>query len=164
MTANAILRTTGLGKNFGHFAANENIDFSVSQGELRAVIGPNGAGKTTFFNLISGFMLPTAGSIVYKDQDITNAPGPHRVRLGIAKAFQTANLYPNESVQQNVRLAALARVQGSFALEVFHGSARLANVDAIAQRALERVDLGNVVTARAGDLAHGDKKRLDIAI
>ncbi|GAC1404624.1 MAG: ABC transporter ATP-binding protein [Candidatus Velthaea sp.] len=159
-----ILQTRGLGKRFGHFAANADIDFSVQPGELRAVIGPNGAGKTTFFNLISGITPPTDGSIAYKGQDITHATGSKRVRLGIAKAFQTANLYPNDSVEQNVRLAALARVQGPFALQVFRRSTRLGNVDTIAYRALERVDLAGVAGVRAGDLSHGDKKRLDIAI
>jgi ABC-type branched-subunit amino acid transport system ATPase component len=162
--AGPILQTKALGKRFGNFAANADIDFSVNEGELRAVIGPNGAGKTTFFNLLSGFTPPTSGTITYKDREITNASGPARVRIGIAKAFQTANIYPNETVEQNVRLAALARIQGPFALQVFRRSNRLSAVDAGAARALDRVDLTRLSATRAGDLAHGDKKRLDIAI
>jgi branched-chain amino acid transport system ATP-binding protein len=162
--AQAILQTTGLGKRFGHFAANSDIDFSVNAGELRAVIGPNGAGKTTFFNLLSGITLPSDGSIQYKGRDITRVGGTQRVRLGIAKAFQTANVYPEQTVEQNVRLAALARVQGPFAFQVLFGSARLREVETIAARALERVDLGAGAHLRCGDLSHGDKKRLDIAI
>jgi branched-chain amino acid transport system ATP-binding protein len=160
----AVLETRGLGKRFGHFAANSGIDFSVNPGELRAVIGPNGAGKTTFFNLLSGLTLPTEGTIRYKGRDITQTAGPKRVRLGIAKAFQTANVYPQDTVAHNVRLAALARVQGPFALEVFRGSGRLEDVNALAAAALERVDLSAVAHVRSGDLSHGDKKRLDIAI
>jgi len=159
-----ILETKGLGKRFGHFAANADIDFVVRAGELRAVIGPNGAGKTTFFNLLSGITLPSDGTITYKGRDITSAGGPARVRLGIAKAFQTANIYPDQTVAQNVRLAALARVQGSFALQVFRRSGRLGKVDEIAERALDRVELAALIHTRAGDLSHGDKKRLDIAI
>ncbi len=159
-----ILQTKGLGKRFGHFAANAEIDFAVHAGELRAVIGPNGAGKTTFFNLLSGITLPSDGTITYKGGDISTAGGPARVRLGIAKAFQTANIYSDQTVGQNVRLAALARVQGSFALQVFRRSGRLGKVDEIAERALDRVELGELVHTRAGDLSHGDKKRLDIAI
>jgi len=162
--ADPILQTRGLGKRFGHFAANADIDFSVQPGELRAVIGPNGAGKTTFFNLISGITPATDGSITYKGHDITHTTGTKRVRLGIAKAFQTANVYPNDTVEQNVRLAALARVQGPFALQVFRRSTRLGRVDEIARHALERVDLAGVASMRSGDLSHGDKKRLDIAI
>ena len=159
-----ILQTRGLGKSFGHFAANSAIDFAVRAGELRAVIGPNGAGKTTFFNLLSGITLPTAGTIQYKGRDITQAGGPQRVRIGIAKAFQTANVYANQTVEQNVRLAALARVQGPFAFQVLRRSARLHDVSALANAALARVDLDAVSHARSGDLSHGDKKRLDIAI
>jgi branched-chain amino acid transport system ATP-binding protein len=160
----AILTTRGLGKKFGNFAANSDIDFSVQEGELRAVIGPNGAGKTTFFNLLSGLASSTSGAIVFKGQDITTLSGPARVVRGIAKAFQTSNIYPDETVLQNCRLAAIAKVQGSFAPEFFRSSQRLSAVDEIAREALSLVDLTSLADERAGDLSHGDKKRLDIAI
>jgi len=160
----AILHTMGLGKRFGHFAANSDINFSVRPGELRAVIGPNGAGKTTFFNLLSGLVEATDGEIFFKGDRITQIAGPRRVARGIAKAFQTANVYPEESVFQNCRLAALAHTQGLFSLEVFRRSTRLGGVDRIAEEALELVDLAAFAQTRAGDLSHGDKKRLDIAI
>jgi ABC-type branched-subunit amino acid transport system ATPase component len=160
----AILETKRLGKRFGAFAANSDIDFSVRAGELRAVIGPNGAGKTTFFNLLSGVTDATDGDIYFKGSRITHLAGPRRVARGIAKAFQTANVYPDESVLQNCRLAALAHTQGFFSLELFRRSNRLAGVDAIAEEALELVDLQALADARAGDLSHGDKKRLDIAV
>jgi branched-chain amino acid transport system ATP-binding protein len=159
-----ILQTRGLGKSFGHFAANADIDFAVEAGEVRAVIGPNGAGKTTFFNLLAGVTPASAGTIAFDGGDVTRASGQHRVRLGIAKAFQTANIYPDATVLQNCRLAALARITGAFNLQVLRGSSRIGGVDAMAQEALGRVDLGGVAHVRAGDLSHGDKKRLDIAI
>jgi branched-chain amino acid transport system ATP-binding protein len=162
--SDALLETKGLGKRFGNFAANSGIDFSVRAGELRAVIGPNGAGKTTFFNLLSGLAQPTEGEIYFKGEPISKFSGPRRVARGIAKAFQTANIYPEESVYQNVRLAALARVQGSFALEPFRRSQRLGGVATLAREALEQVDLQALADERAGDLSHGDKKRLDIAL
>jgi ABC-type branched-subunit amino acid transport system ATPase component len=90
--------------------------------------------------------------------------GTSRVHLGIAKAFQTASLYTDQTVRQNCRLAALARVQGRFALQVFRRSTRLDDVDALAERAMGRLELTGVADVRAGDLSHGDKKRLDIAI
>lgn len=160
----ALLQTRNLGKSFGHFAANAAIDFSVKVGELRAVIGPNGAGKTTFFNLLSGVTSPTSGTIMFDGRDVTEDSGPSRVHIGIAKAFQTASIYNDQSVRQNCRLAALAHIQGGFALEVLRRSQRLGRVDELAQAALERVDLSAVADTRAGDLSHGDKKRLDIAI
>jgi len=128
------------------------------------VIGPNGAGKTTFFNVLAGIAQASAGEIYFKGQAITKLSGPRRVARGIAKAFQTANLYPDDSVFQNVRLAALARVQGSFALEPFRRSRRLGDVETLASGALEQVDLLGLADERAGDLSHGDKKRLDIAL
>ncbi len=160
----AILETNNLGKRFGAFAANSAIDFSVAEGELRAVIGPNGAGKTTFFNLLSGIADPTEGEITFRGEKITHLAGPRRVARGIAKAFQTANVYPDETVFQNCRLAALARTQGLFKLEVFRSSRRDGSIDEIAREALELVDLQSMSDLRAGDLSHGDKKRLDIAV
>jgi branched-chain amino acid transport system permease protein len=160
----ALLETRNLGKSFGHFAANAAIDFSVAPGELRAVIGPNGAGKTTFFNLLSGVTTPTSGSITFDGRDVTGAGGPQRVRIGIAKAFQTASIYNDQTVRQNCRLAALAHVQGGFAFQVFRRSRHLRSVDELAENAMALVDLGDVADIRAGDLSHGDKKRLDIAI
>ncbi len=159
-----ILETRKLGKRFGHFAANADIDFRVSAGELRAVIGPNGAGKTTFFNLIAGTTDATEGEILLRGRPVTKLDGPARVRLGIAKAFQTANIYPEQSVRQNARLAALARAQGAFSLDLFRRSTRLHGVDELADEALAQVDLSSVAHLRSGDLSHGDKKRLDIAL
>jgi ABC-type branched-subunit amino acid transport system ATPase component len=164
MSETPILKTTGLGKRFGHFAANSDIGFTVREGELRAVIGPNGAGKTTFFNLLSGITLPSDGTIEFKGQRIDHLAGPRRVQRGIAKAFQTANVYPDQTVLQNCRLAALARAQGLFALQLFARSTRLGSVDDLAREALELVDLAEAADTRAGDLSHGDKKRLDIAV
>jgi ABC-type branched-subunit amino acid transport system ATPase component len=160
----AILETRRLGKSFGHFAANADIDFSVEPGELRAVIGPNGAGKTTFFNVLAGTIPASSGMIRFKGEDVTRASGHRRVHLGIAKAFQTANLYPDQTVRQNARLAALGHVQGPFALQMLRRSSRLSAVDEIAERALARLELSDVAGIRCGDLSHGDKKRLDIAI
>jgi branched-chain amino acid transport system ATP-binding protein len=160
----AILTTQGVSKSFGSFVANDGIDFAVEAGEVRAVIGPNGAGKTTFFNVLAGVTTASAGTITFAGTDVTYTSGQHRVRLGIAKAFQTANIYPDASVLQNCRLAALARVTGAFTAQMFRRSLRLSAVDEMAREALERVDLGGAAALRAGDLSHGDKKRLDIAI
>jgi branched-chain amino acid transport system ATP-binding protein len=159
-----MIETRKLGKSYGHFAANAEIDFHVEPGELRAVIGPNGAGKTTFFNVLAGTTEATRGTIRFKNRDITGLDGTARVHLGIAKAFQTPNLFTDRTVLQNCRLAALAHVQGAFALQTLHRSSRLREVDGIAGRALDRLELGALAGVRAGDLSHGDQKRLDIAI
>jgi branched-chain amino acid transport system permease protein len=159
-----VLRTANLGKWFGAFAANSEITLSVQPGEMRAVIGPNGAGKTTLFNVLAGTTPPSDGQIYFKNEAMTHLDGPRRVRRGIAKAFQTANIYNDQTVLQNCRLAALAKVQGTFAPQFLLRSDRLSEVDEMAHQALERLDLGELAGRRAGDLSHGDKKRLDIAI
>ena len=159
-----MLETQGLGKRYGNFAANTDIDFAVNEGELRAVIGPNGAGKTTFFNVIAGTIPASAGDIRFRGKSIVAQSGTHRVQAGIAKAFQTANIYHDQTVFQNCRLAALAKVQGEFALQMFAPSTRLQTVDDYAHAALAAVELTGVELVRAGDLSHGDKKRLDIAM
>jgi ABC-type branched-subunit amino acid transport system ATPase component len=159
-----VLTVNNLTMDFGGIRALNGVDLRVEQGQIVALIGPNGAGKTTFFNLLAGLMRPSAGKIAFEGHDVTRESAPHRVHLGIAKAFQTANLYPEQTVLQNCRLAALARMQGPFALEVFRRTERFARIDEQAREALERVDLAGMADVRAGDLAHGDKKLLDIAI
>jgi ABC-type branched-subunit amino acid transport system ATPase component len=159
-----LLETRGLTKRFGNFSANSDIDFSVAPGELRAVIGPNGAGKTTFFNMLAGTTSISDGVLTFKGRAITQTAGPARVALGIAKAFQTANIYPEQTVLQNCRLAALAKRQGQFSFEFFRPSKRLSDIDETAAEALDLLHLGDIAQLRAGDLSHGDKKRLDIAI
>jgi len=159
-----ILVVKSLSRYFGKFAAVSDVNFRVRSGELRAVIGPNGAGKTTFFNVLAGLRGASEGAIYFKGHDITRMPGPQRVALGIAKAFQTANVYADETVFQNVRLAALAKVQGTFRPEFLRASRRLDEVGELAHDALEMLDLASMSETRVGDLSHGDKKRLDIAV
>jgi branched-chain amino acid transport system ATP-binding protein len=114
--------------------------------------------------MLAGTTTASVGEIRFKGAPITHVAGPKRVALGIAKAFQTANIYPEQSVFQNCRLAALAKTQGLFAPELFRRSIRLGGVDELAHEALDAVDLGSLAGERAGDLSHGDKKRLDIAV
>jgi branched-chain amino acid transport system ATP-binding protein len=97
-----LLAVEGLGKHFGGIHAVEGVDLSVPRGGITAIIGPNGAGKTTFFNLVSGFHLPTAGRILFEGRDVTTFP-PHRVaRLGVARTFQTTQLFAEATVLDNV--------------------------------------------------------------
>jgi branched-chain amino acid transport system ATP-binding protein len=100
--AETLLQVEGLGKHFGGLHAVEGVDLVVPPGEITAIIGPNGAGKTTFFNLVSGFHLPTAGRIFFDGTDVTKLP-PHRIaRLGVARTFQTTQLFADATVLDNV--------------------------------------------------------------
>ena len=161
----SIIETFGLGKLFGHFAANADIDFTVDPG--RAARGDRPERRRQ-----DDVLQPARRNDRRRPRERSTtraatsaAPAARkRVHLGIAKAFQTASLYPDQTVRQNCRLAALAHVQGPFALQVFRRSTRLDDVDALAERAMARLELSDVADVRAGDLSHGDKKRLDIAI
>ena len=103
----AILETRGLTRHFRGLIANQEIDFTLRGGEIRAVIGPNGAGKTTFLSMISGHLRPSAGRVVYKGADITERSVVQRARLGIARKFQTPTVFDNLTVYRNVELAVL---------------------------------------------------------
>src|SRR6516164_1380875 len=101
-----VLEVKNATKRFGSLIAVRDISLSVPKGELRAIIGPNGAGKTTFFNLISGFFRPSAGTILFDGRDVTALPAHQRVALGMVRTFQITEIFPELSVFENVRIGA----------------------------------------------------------
>jgi len=101
------LEVRALSKSFGGLAVTTNVNLSVAQGERRLIIGPNGAGKTTLFNLITGELKPTRGSIALFGREITHAPSRLRAHLGIARTYQIITLFPDESLLRNVTLSLL---------------------------------------------------------
>src|ERR1035438_1014868 len=98
------LETRDLTIRFGGHVAVNRVSCTFRPGELTAIVGPNGAGKTTYFNLISGQLRPSDGSILFDGADITGLSAPLRTRAGLGRAFQLTNLFPNLSVEENVRL------------------------------------------------------------
>lgn len=149
-----ILSTSGLKRHFGGLKAVDGIDFSLNAGEIRAIIGPNGAGKTTFVSLLSGRTGVTEGRIMFQGQDITRVPAFRRVRLGIAYTFQITNIYPKLSVMENVRIAALGRAQRGDRL----------STDVEARAMLAAVGLADRATHRAGEMAYGHQRLLEVAM
>jgi len=113
----SLLQVNNVSKSFGSLVAVRDVSLIVEPGELRAVIGPNGAGKTTFFNLISGLFAPTAGSIVFAGQDITDLVPHRRVALGMARTFQITEIFPELSVAENVRIG--VEVAGGYRLRAW---------------------------------------------
>ena len=103
------LEVKNVSKRFGNLLAVNNISLAVPKGELHAIIGPNGAGKTTFFNLISGFFPPTAGTIWFDGRNITRLSAHRRVVLGMARTFQITEIFPELTVFENVRISAFKR-------------------------------------------------------
>lgn len=159
--AEVVLRTRGLTWRVGGFTIVEAVDLDVRRGEFLSVIGPNGAGKSTLVNLLSGTVRPAAGSIELGGRDITRTGPAGRVRAGLGRTFQTSSVFPGLSVLENARLAAAGPV-GS--LSVWR---RPCDGDPASRRAnqvLDEVGLGSRARDRAGNLPHGDKRKLEIAL
>src|SRR5476649_2501411 len=112
MSSDIILETQGLSKEFKGFAAVSNVNLRVKRGEIHALIGPNGAGKTTFFNLLTKFLTPTSGTILYNGVDITAERPEQTARRGLVRSFQISAVFPHLSVLENVRVA-LQRTLGT---------------------------------------------------
>ena len=156
-----ILETKGLVKEFGAFRAIDEIDFRLEEGELRAVIGPNGAGKSTFFNLITGILEPSKGSISLKGKDIRGLRPDQISQKGIARSYQITNLFLNLTSYENVRIAAQSR-KGAFN-PIIHFTA-VRDVDDRTRRILDALNLTHRSDMVASTLSHGEQRRLEIAI
>ena len=160
--AEILLETQEVSISFGGLAANRGISMKVPARTLRTVIGPNGAGKTTLFNLISGIYKPTSGRVLFKGEDITGLP-PHQIaRRGIGRSFQLTNLFPELTVLENVRLAAQAR--GRHSWHFWRRAESLAEYREAAEAALETVGMQDRTRVLARELAHGEKRKLEIAM
>jgi branched-chain amino acid transport system ATP-binding protein len=160
--AEPVLRIENLSKNFGGLRVTDNVTLDVRPGELHAVIGPNGAGKTTLINQISGLLAPDAGRILFGAEDVTRLPVHARAARGLARSFQITSILPRFSVLENVALAVQARTGTSFR---FFG--RVADEEALntpALAALAQVGLAQRATVPAGELSHGEKRALELAI
>jgi len=145
---------------FGSLRAVHEMSISIAPGELRALIGANGAGKTTFFNLLSGFVAPSSGRIVFDGCDIT-AHAPHaRVAMGIARTFQITEIFPELSLRENLRIP----TEVAAGLRMRPWLARSA-ADSIRASADELLELGNLTDKAgrlAGELSHGDQRTTEI--
>ena len=114
MSDEIIFDIRDLRKSFGALAAVDGVSMRVRAGAFHSIIGPNGAGKTTFFNLLSGNLTPTGGTILFKGRDITRLPVHRTAHLSIGRSFQITNIFPNLTVLENIRLAAQALGRDNF--------------------------------------------------
>jgi branched-chain amino acid transport system ATP-binding protein len=158
----AILKIENLHKSFTGNKVLTGVDFTVEEGELSSIIGPNGAGKTTLFNVITGLYLPTSGAIYFKGQDIVGRQPYEMVRLGIAKAFQITSIFPRLSVLENVVTAIVSHQKRT--RNPVTPVSKLKEVHNKAYALLESVGLADMAHQQSGTLAHGNQKRLDIAL
>jgi len=156
-----LLETVGLTRAFGGLEAVRSVRLALQRGEIRALIGPNGAGKTTLVSMISGRLLPTAGSVYFDGQDITRMPPHDRVALGIAYTSQTIHVYEHQSAFDNVALAVQRRLG--------RGVTSWLSVDPRAlhertEAALTAVGLQDARDRPAGALPYGHRRLLDLAM
>ncbi len=160
--AEAVLRLENLRKAFGALIVTDDLSLELMPGELHAVIGPNGAGKTTLIDQISGLIAPDAGTIRFAGRDITALPMHARARLGLARSFQVSSVLAGFSALENVALAVQARAGSSF--RVFGRAAAEAALNEPAMAALADVGLAERAQVPAGELSHGEKRALELAI
>jgi branched-chain amino acid transport system ATP-binding protein len=158
----SILELTNVGKSFGGLRVLSGITFAIEEGKITSVIGPNGAGKTTLFNVITGLHGPDAGNIRFEDADITGW-APHRITMaGLARSFQITNIFPRLTVIENLILS--AQTVSKKRWTIFAAAERLKDVEEHAYEVLNRVGLTPWAKTLAGQLSHGDQRRLEIAM
>src|SRR5712664_589102 len=157
-----LLETRDLTIRFGGHVAVSSVSCTFRPGELTAIVGPNGAGKTTYFNLISGQLRPTDGSILFDGADITQLSAPLRTRAGLGRAFQLTNLFPNLSVEENVRLA--VQSESGVHYDMLRPWMTRRDLIARADAILDKVALGNRRSVPATALSHGDQRKLEVAL
>ena len=161
MADEIILETRGLIKEFKGFVAVNGVDLRVQRGQIHALIGPNGAGKTTVFNLLTKFLIPTQGQILFNGHDITDEKPSQVARRGIVRSFQISATFPNLTVLENVRIG-LQRGMGT-SLHFWRSERSLNQLNDKAMALLEQVDLGPMASLTAVELPYGRKRALEIA-
>ena len=161
MTALA-LKTYGLTKRFGANVVSDDINLDIIEGEVHAVIGPNGAGKTTLINQLSGELQPDAGTINFFGREITRLPVYQRSLLGLSRSYQITSVFSNFSAVENVSIAAQAHDGHSFGC--WHPAARDKRLTALSLASLEKVGLAVKSEVQAAELAHGERRQLELAM
>jgi branched-chain amino acid transport system ATP-binding protein len=158
----AIVETRDLTKSFGGYRAIDGVSLSIEEGAIHAIIGPNGAGKTTFFNLLSGFVTPTSGSVRLKGRDITGSSAPAVARLGMVRSFQINSIFTHLSVLDNVKVSLEAKtaLPGRFWLS----GAATGRLEPRARELLRDVGLEKERDLLAVQLSYGRKRALELAI
>ncbi len=160
-----MLKIEGVSKLFGGLKALDDVTLGVEQGSITALIGPNGSGKTTLFNIITGFLKPTAGRVLFEGRDITGLPEHRIANLGIARTFQVSSLFPKLTVWENL-LEAYPHQAGESLWSVFArpGAIREQEQEQMARAyaSLERIGLTQKVKERAANLSAPEARMLEI--
>lgn len=161
MADDYVMETQGLVKSFGGFRAVDGVDLKVRRGSIHALIGPNGAGKSTMFNLITKFLPPTEGRILYDGRDITGLRPSRVARMGMVRSFQISSTFPHLTVHSNVRVALQRKLDTSF--HFWKPARTLSVLDDEADELLARVGLSEFRDDLAVELPYGRKRLLEVA-
>jgi branched-chain amino acid transport system ATP-binding protein len=156
-----ILETKNLTKEFKGFTAVNDVNLKVQRGHIHALIGPNGAGKTTCFNLLTKFLVPTSGQILFNGRDITQAKPAQIARMGIIRSFQISAVFPHLTVLQNVRIGLQRELGTSF--HFWQSERSLSRLNDRAMQLLAEVDLAEFADTITVDMPYGRKRALEIA-
>jgi branched-chain amino acid transport system ATP-binding protein len=161
MGGDLVIETRALTKQFAGFTAVQDVDLRVRRGSIHALIGPNGAGKTTVFNLLTKFLAPSRGRILYDGRDVTRARPADLARQGMVRSFQISAIFPHLSVLENVRVA-LQRALGT-SFHFWRSETSLDELNERAQELIEAVGLAGLAEGTAAELPYGRKRALEIA-
>ena len=160
----ALLEVSGITKRFAGLLALDHVDLAVEEGTIRSIIGPNGAGKSTLLNVLTGSLQPDEGAVMFDGTPLVGRPPFEINQLGVARVFQTPEIFPELSLLDNVMIAAFAARDGSFRLNLLEHPRRRAMVRDMAAEALANVGLDRLRQTQARHLSRGDKRRLELAI
>ncbi len=163
----SLLATRSLSKYFGGLAAVQDLELDINEAEIVGLIGPNGAGKTTVFNMISGFLPPTQGKILFREEDITGLSPDKIAAKGLVRTFQLTTLFTNLTVLQNVIIGCHRMAHIWFWHDIFHTASTRRREKQIEEKALGVLDflgLAKLGNELAGNLAHGHQRSLAVAI
>lgn len=161
--SDTVLAAHNISKSFGGVQAVRDVSLEVKQGMIHAVIGPNGAGKTTFFNALSGFYLPDAGRVVFRDQDITRVLNWKRIRLGMSRTFQTPSIFPDLTVHENLTIGVQAQENVAFEMRL-PSPAQRDRLEARVDELLGFVNLARFKGRLVSELSHGSQRLCEIAM
>ena len=164
MVEGKILNIDNINLTFGGLQALRDVNLEVKEGSTHAIIGPNGAGKSTLLNVCIGRLLPDTGKVTFNGFTLTGMK-PYKInRAGVARVFQTPEIFPDISLLQNVTMPAFAKRDGSFRFRPFNSMASEKRVREESAQVLEDVGLGEYIYQTAGSLSRGDKRRLELAM
>ena len=160
--ADIVLKVSNLTKDFSGICAVNQVNFELSSGSITAVIGPNGAGKTTLYHLLSGNLAPTSGSVRLEGKELIGLTPDRIVRVGIGRSFQITSVFPDLSVEQNVRVAVISRQRKQF--DFWRILKRDRSVDRAVREILTLVRIEPLAKSPVSLLSHGDRSLVEIAI